>query len=85
MKLFKDVHQGRVTAVERFDSNIFATASEDGVVNVWNLKMNKLMTNIKISDDDRVGAFKFYKNRFLIAAHENNLTALNLQDNFMTR
>ena len=47
--------------------------------------MNKLMTSVKISNDDRVQALKFYKNRYMIVAHEHRLTLMNLADNFMTR
>jgi len=46
LKLFTDVSYGKVTALEKFNEEIFASAAEDGMVNIWNTRMNKLIGNV---------------------------------------
>jgi hypothetical protein len=39
-------YSGRLLAVEKLNSEIFATSGEDGNVNIWNTRLNKLMSSI---------------------------------------
>jgi len=56
--MFELTHYSELKAVEKLNEEIFATSGMDGIVNIWNTKMNKLLTSIHVNDDG-VSALKF--------------------------
>jgi len=58
VKMFELTHYSELKAVEKLNEEIFATSSIDGIVNIWNTKMNKLLTSIPVNDTG-VSALKF--------------------------
>lgn len=80
VKLFQAVHYSEVTAIEKLNEEIFATAAHDGIINIWNTRMNKLLTSISI---DNVSALKFISKRgLLVCAHSGGLSSFSVKDNF---
>lgn len=57
------MHYSEVKAIEKLNEEIFATAAHDGMINIWNTRMNKLLTSINI---DTVSALKFIPKRGLL-------------------
>jgi hypothetical protein len=39
-------YSGQLLSLEKLNSEIFATTGSDGNVNIWNTRLNKLMTSI---------------------------------------
>jgi WD40 repeat protein len=39
---FKTIHYDQITDLERLSSTVFATASSDGHLNIWDLRMESL-------------------------------------------
>ena len=82
VKVFQDMHNDRVNALERLNQEVFCSTSNDGTVNIWNLKMNKLMKNVPVCTSSRVTAVKFLKQRYMLVAHENKLTLMDVINDF---
>ena len=40
---FKDIHYDTITSIDKFNEQIFASASDDGYVNVWDLRMGEFV------------------------------------------
>jgi len=58
VKLFESCHYSDLKAIEKLNEEIFATSALDGIINIWNTRMNKLLTSITV-DESGVSAIKF--------------------------
>lgn len=82
VKVFECMHFDQVNQIEKINEEIFCSASNDGTVNIWNLRMNNLMKVVNISKDSRVMAVKFLKQRYMLAVQENTLTLMDVNNDF---
>ena len=76
------MHNDRVNTLERLNEEMFCSTSNVGTVNIWNLRMNKLMKNVPVCSDSRVTAVKFLKQRYMLVAHENKLSLMDVNSDF---
>ena len=58
VKLFEAMHYNEIKAIEKLNEEIFATSAHDGIINIWNTRMNKLLSSINV-EDTGVSALKF--------------------------
>ena len=83
--MFELTHYSDLKAVEKLNDEIFATSSIDGIINIWNTRMNKLLTSISVNDSG-VSALKFIQKRgLLICGHQSGLTCYSVTDNFQSK
>ncbi len=69
MKLFESCHYSEIKALEKLNDEIFATSALDGIVNIWNTRMNKLLTSISV-DEAGISSLKFIQKRgVLLCGH----------------
>lgn len=69
MKLFESCHYSEIKALEKLNDEIFATSALDGIVNIWNTRMNKLLTSISV-DKAGISSLKFIQKRgVLLCGH----------------
>ena len=69
MKLFESCHYSEIKALEKLNDEIFATSALDGIVNIWNTRMNKLLTSISV-DVAGISSLKFIQKRgVLLCGH----------------
>lgn len=69
MKLFESCHYSEIKALEKLNDEIFATSALDGIVNIWNTRMNKLLTSISV-DETGISSLKFIQKRgVLLCGH----------------
>ena len=52
------MHYNEIKAIEKLNEEIFATSAHDGIINIWNTRMNKLLSSINV-EDTGVSALKF--------------------------
>ena len=79
---FESVHYSEVKAVEKLNDEIFVTSALDGIVNIWNTRMRKLLTSL-IVDETGVSALKFVQKRgVLICGHEGGVSYYSVRDDF---
>ena len=77
-------YSGQLLSLEKLNSEIFATTGSDGNVNIWNTRLNKLMTSINIGTT--VSSLKFVnKKGLLICGHEKGLSMYTVRDDFQTK
>jgi WD40 repeat protein len=50
VKLFESCHYSEIKAIEKLNDEIFATSALDGIINIWNTRMNKLLTSINVHE-----------------------------------
>ena len=50
LKMFESIHYSAIQAIEKLNEEIFATSASDGIINIWNTRMNKLLTSISLAD-----------------------------------
>lgn len=55
---FESVHYSEVKAIEKLNDEIFVTSALDGIINIWNTRMRKLLTSL-IVDETGVSSLKF--------------------------
>jgi len=69
VKLFESCHYSEIKALEKLNDEIFATSALDGIVNIWNTRMNKLLTSISV-DETGISSLKFIQKRgVLLCGH----------------
>jgi len=56
---FKDIHYDQITSVDKFSQEIFASASDDGFVNIWDLRMGEFIKQLKVENNERISSIKF--------------------------
>ena len=90
---FKDIHYDTITSVDKFNQQIFASASDDGYVNVsffiskhffvqmWDLRMGEFIKQLKMENNERISSVKFV-NEHLLVAHSDKVSILSSKDNF---
>uniref|UniRef100_A0A7S3CQX4 Uncharacterized protein n=1 Tax=Strombidium rassoulzadegani TaxID=1082188 RepID=A0A7S3CQX4_9SPIT len=98
---FKDIHYDTITSIDKFNSQIFASASDDGFVNIWDLRMGEFVKQLRVEGNQRISKIKFVNSssaprdqspmqpsaasEFLVVAHSNQLSVLSSKDNFTRR
>lgn len=74
-------YSGQLLSIEKFNTEIFATSGSDGIVNIWNTRLNRLMTSISIGCP--ITALKFVnKKGLLICGHDKGLSIFTVRDDF---
>ena len=85
VKMFEQCHYSSIQAVERLNDEIFATAAGDGIINIWNTKMNKLLTSLQVHDQG-VRSLKFLQKRgMLLCGHLCGFSYFQVTDNFQAK
>eukprot|EP00347_Sterkiella_histriomuscorum_P023283 403335241 len=84
IQTYHKYHNDQVTAIDRLSQHIFASSSDDSNINMWDIRMPKMLKQIWF-DGDRVGSIKFIQQNHLVVAHENNLTLMGFKDNFTNK
>lgn len=85
MKLFESCHYSEIKALEKLNDEIFATSALDGIVNIWNTRMNKLLTSISV-DEAGISSMKFIQKRgVLLCGHKQGLSIYSVRDDFQQR
>ena len=67
---------------------MFASASEDGYVNIWDLRMGEFIKQLKVDNNEPISSIKFVcegNKKHLIIAHSDKLSILSAKDNFNKR
>jgi len=55
---FEAVHYSEIKAIEKLNDEIFVTSALDGIINIWNTRMRKLLTSLVV-DETGVSSLKF--------------------------
>mmetsp|Transcript_31679 Transcript_31679/g.48483 ORF Transcript_31679/g.48483 Transcript_31679/m.48483 type:complete len:192 (+) Transcript_31679:7734-8309(+) len=55
---FKDVHYDTVTSLEKLNEHVFVSASDDGFINLWDLRKASLYKQLKAGNNERVSSIK---------------------------
>ena len=69
---FKDIHYDQITSVDKFSQEIFASASDDGYVNIWDLRMGEFIKQLKVEDNERIADIKFVNANGSSASHSSH-------------
>lgn len=85
MKLFESCHYSEIKAIEKLNDEIFATSALDGIINIWNTRMNKLLTSINVHESG-VSSLKFVQKRgVLLCGHQGGVSIYSVRDDFSQR
>lgn len=80
--MFESTHYSDLKAIEKLNEEIFATSAMDGIINIWNTRMNKLLTSIDV-DPRGVSSLKFVAKRgILICGHQGGVSCYSVRDDF---
>ena len=86
---FKDIHYDTITSIDNYNEEIFASASDDGYVNIWDLRMGEFIKQLKVENNERIAAIKFVQTfntgKHLLVAHSDKVSVLSAKDNFTKR
>lgn len=55
---FKDIHYDTITSLDKFNQQIFASASHDGYINIWDLRMGEFVKQLKVDQNERISSIK---------------------------
>lgn len=79
---FEAVHYSEIKAIEKLNEEIFVTSALDGIINIWNTRMRKLLTSIVV-DETGVSSLKFVQKRgVLLCGHESGISFYSVRDDF---
>lgn len=67
-------------AVEKLNSEMFATSGTDGVVNIWNSRLDRLVGFIQV--EQQVSSLKFLKKSILLCGHSQGVSVYSIKDEF---
>ncbi|CDW85560.1 wd40 repeat-containing protein [Stylonychia lemnae] len=84
VQTYHKFHYDKINTIDNLSGYVFASASDDSNINMWDIRMSKMLKQIRF-ENDHVGCIKFIKQNYLIASHANQLTLLSIRDNFTTR
>jgi len=93
LKRFEDAHYGQVACMDSLNDEIFCTGGDDGFLNFWSLRMNKLMMRSSVNSTnqgDRINHIKFVHKTnkgggLMLIGHEDKLTVMSPMDDFKNR
>ena len=57
IKSFQKMHHDSLLAIGKLDEETFVTGSEDGMMNIWSIRMSKLMLSISVGS--KVSCLRF--------------------------
>lgn len=82
---FEAVHYSEIKAIEKLNDEIFVTSALDGIINIWNTRMRKLLISLVV-DETGVSSLKFVQKRgVLLCGHESGISYYSVRDDFQTR
>mmetsp|Transcript_3860 Transcript_3860/g.3794 ORF Transcript_3860/g.3794 Transcript_3860/m.3794 type:complete len:241 (-) Transcript_3860:20-742(-) len=81
---FQYIHSSTVNCLEVLQPKQFITTSDDGLVNFWDLRTKKNLKFIQF-DDQVVASAIFIRKKYLVVAHNSDLSVFSNQDNFVKR
>jgi WD40 repeat protein len=51
---FKDIHYDTITSISKLSNQVFASASSDGYVNLWDLRMGEFLKQIRVNNNEPI-------------------------------